>query len=95
MSKLNGGTIKHWQLHTLSAKYQKAYPHTLGKILTGIVVEDPTGRWEPGMHMRSSLVVSFDGLHVETLNSIYKVVGEAGDTTLGGDWGDKILGVFY
>jgi hypothetical protein len=93
--KKDGGTIKNWQLHTLSRKYQEAYPETLGKILTGIVVEDPTGRWLPGYHMKSSLVVSFDGLYVETLNTIYRVVGEMGDTTLGGDWGDKVLGVFY
>ena len=92
--KKNGGTIKNWQLHTLSDRFDTT--GTLGKVLTGTVVEDPLGRWEPCMHMRSSLVVAFDGLHVETLNTIYKVVGPEGEKVLpSGDLGDFVVGITY
>ena len=93
--KKNGGVITNWQLHSLSTKYLVKYPGTLGRILTGIVVNDPAGRWNPGDHMRSSMVVSFDGETVETLNTIYKVEGPEGDSTLGGDIGDFVLNIFY
>ena len=93
--KKDGGTIENWQLHTLSDKYKEASRGTLGKVLTGTVKEDPTVRWETGMHMRSSLVVAFDGLTVETLNTRYRVVGPQGDKFLGGDIGDAVAGIFY
>lgn len=94
--KKNGRTIKHWQLHTLSDKWNTK--GTLGVILTGTIAEDPTGKWEPGMHMRSSLLVSFEPSTstVETLNSIYKLEGPEGEKVLPkGDLGDFVLGIFY
>jgi hypothetical protein len=65
-------------------------------ILTGTVKEDSTGRWEPGFHMRSSLIVVMDldeGI-IETQNTIYKVEGPQGEDVLP-DIGDGVLGVFY
>lgn len=39
---------------------------------------DPLGRWQPGWHMRSSLVVDYDEENgiIETENTIYYVKGE-------------------
>jgi len=97
--KKDGGKITKWFLHTLSVsmdvireqrpdiKTDKPY------ILTGYVVDDPTGRWQPGWHMRSSLVVEYDATtgRVETGNTIYHVVGES----VGDDLGDTVLSIFY
>ena len=98
--KKDGGTIENWQLHTLSDETRKVaieqYGDNIGKILTGMVKEDPTGRWNPGMHMKSSVVVAFDGLTVETLNTKYRVVGPRGEKILPkGDLGDFVCGIFY
>lgn len=94
--KKDGGVITNWQLHTLGSEYLVKYPGTLGRILTGTVKHDPTGRWEPGFHMRSSMVVSFDGETVETLNTLYKVDGPEGEKVLPtGDLGTAVLNIFY
>jgi hypothetical protein len=96
--------IRNWQLHHLSST-QKAieavYPGTNAKplIFSGTVVDDPTGRWKPGYHMHSSLIVKMtkntDNSHtVETLNTMYKLVGEGGDDVLP-DMGDHITSIFY
>lgn len=103
MSKKYGGKIINWQLHTLSQELDKTNPlHAnieIDKLMlfTGIVEEDPTGRWEPGYHMRSSLIVNFDKEkgRIETLNTIYDVIGEEGDPFLGGDVGDFTLKLLY
>ena len=90
-----GGIVQNWHLHTLSKelrkKYNVLYPDNIGKILTGTFTEEPTGRWKVGDFMRSSLVVSFDGLTVETLNTRYKVIGPA----WGNDMGDSVLGIYF
>lgn len=56
-NKKFGGTIKDWQIHTLSLKQEdidKLYPNEglQPLIMTGTVVEDKLGRWAPGHHMR-------------------------------------------
>lgn len=87
--KKDGGTVKNWQLHTLSGHYEG----TLGKILTGTLVNDPTGRFQPGFHIRTSLVVSVTGNRVETMNTVYHLHGPSGDVF--GDMGDAVLGIYY
>ena len=100
MTKKFGGVITDWTLNTLSftkeqlagkgidVKTDKVY------ILSGTVKSDPTGRFEPGFHFHSSVVIEVDkekGI-VETKNTIYHLHGETGGI---GDMGDLILKVFY
>lgn len=96
-----GGTIKDWQLHNMSytkEQLEKVFPGQKAKpmILTGTVAEDPTGRWQPGYHMRTSFIVKLDREtnQVETLNTIYKLSGEEGKDVLP-DLGDNIANIFY
>ena len=85
--KIYSGIIKNWQIHNYDSNMQ---------ILTGTVVVDNKGRWEPGMHMRSSKIKSIVEDLVYTSNSIYLLEGEEGDTVLGGgDWGRDVAGIFY
>ena len=85
--KKNGGTIRNWQVHTLSMSQEiidKTYPGENLKpmLFTGTVKKDVLGRWEKDHYMRSSLIVSIDrekGV-IETRNTIYKVVDEGGDS---------------
>ena len=96
-------TVSHWQLHTLSATTE--YLHRVrpdckldkGYILTGTVVDDPTGKWEPGFHFRSTLVLSYDreqGI-LETANTIYRLQDPQGDKFLGCDMGDGVAKITY
>lgn len=66
--KKNGGLIKNWQAQDSGSS----------SVLTGTVVEDPAGRFEPGDRMRSSYIVSIDRVKgiIETTNSIYRVTHE-------------------
>lgn len=99
--KKSGGTIKNWQIHTLSLteeQLNKMYPgeKTKPMIISGTVVEDPLGRWQSGYHMRTSLVVNLDrkANKVETLNTIYKLEGIEGNDVIP-DLGDNIVNIFY
>lgn len=97
-------TIRDWQLHHLSCKQKDidaVYPGINAQPLmfSGTVVDDPTYRWLPGYHMRSSLVVKMtknaDNSHtVETLNTMYKLLGEGGNDIFP-DMGDNITKIFY
>ncbi len=103
--KKNGGTIKNWQTHTVSdkpedlVKAKELNPEfEVDKVMlfTGTVVDDPTGRWQPGYHMRSTLILKFNketGV-VETQNTIYKLEGEEGGDIFG-DIGAAATGIFY
>lgn len=99
--KKDGGTIRDWQVHHLTftkEQIETVYPNQNCKplIVTGTVVNDPCGRWVPGAHMRSSLVVNIDrekGI-LETKNTIYKLTGTEGTDVLP-DLGDGVMGVFY
>jgi len=85
--EIYSGIIKNWQIHNYDTDFQ---------VLTGTVVVDNKGRWQPGMHMRSSKIERIVDDLVYTRNSIYLLEGEQGDTVLGGgDWGHKIAGVHY
>lgn len=103
MEKKIGGLIEKWQIHHLTISVNKIrtmYPEVEeneGLILTGTVVDDPTGRWLPGHHMRSSIIVKYDTENgvIETLNTIYQLQGESGDSIIGGDIGDAVLSIFY
>lgn len=99
--KKDGGKLTGWQFHTLSVSVEKA--KELGvdvntdKVMkmSATVVEDPTGRWQPGFHMTSSIIINFDeeNMIVETRNTIYQLVGEAGDCLP--DLGDAIIHIFH
>lgn len=99
--KKDGGTIKNWQTHKLTftkKQIESSYPGSHAKpiMFTGTVVKDPTGRWKPGHHMRSSLVVSLNrktGI-CETINTMYKLIGKEGGDIFP-DLGNKILDVYY
>ncbi len=113
MEKKNGGKISHWQLHHL--KYHENQRETFKemrpnldfdniRILTGTVVDEPTGRWKPGNHFRSSMVVNVDRENntIETENTIYHFDPETeGQDTVcdpktgNKDMGNAVLGIFY
>ena len=101
MTKKDGGTIENWQTHTLSVpldKLREIRPdirEDKAMKFTGTVVDDPTGRWLPGFHMTSSMIIELDRENgiVETDNTIYHLKGaEGGDL---GDLGDGVLSIFY
>ena len=96
-----GGIIKNWQVHTLSyteEQLDKVFPGKNAKpmLITGTIVEDPLGRWQPGHHIKTSLVVKLDREEgtVETLNTIYKLAGEEGNDILP-NLGNAAMGIFY
>ena len=102
MEKRIGGTLTNWQVHTLNftpEEMEKAYPgaDALPMMITAIVKDDPTGRWTPGYHMRTSCVVKLylqTGL-LETVNTIYRLEGEPGDPFFPDDLGNGVLNIFY
>lgn len=103
MNKKTGTILNLWQLHNLDVpeeKLRELRPDVKvdkALILSGTVVEDGTGRWQPGFHMRSSLVIDVDRENgiIETENTIYQVQGEEGDPVTGGDVGRAVLSIFY
>jgi len=104
------GTICNWQLHHLTIPggeenqklFREKFPDVLldperpgPLIFSGTVVDDPTGRFRPGWHMRSSYIVKIDrekGI-IETENTFYKVKDEGNDVLP--DLGNGILKIFY
>ena len=100
MVKKFGGTIRNWQIHNLSItkkQIREVYNNKRLKpmVFTGTVVDDPTGMWYKGYHMRSSLIEKIDrkkGI-IETRNTIYKVINEGNDIFQ--DMGDKITSIYY
>lgn len=97
-----GGIIKNWQTHTLSTDIETArktrpeLKEDKVMVFTGTVVEDPTGRFQPGWHMRSSVIVHLDRENgvCETLNTIYHLEGEEGGDVFD-DMGKGVLSIFY
>lgn len=77
--KKYGGFISDWTIHNfdVSDEVKQLYENSGVKpqIMTGVVKEDPLGRWEIGWEMKSSLIVNVDRENgiVETMNTIYKV----------------------
>lgn len=100
--KKDGGTITRWTIHNMNFSpedMEKAFPgeNALPQMFTGIVVNDPTGRWVPGFHMRSSCIVKFDRFNgiIETLNTIYRLEGGPGDPYFPEDLGNRVLDIRY
>ena len=91
---------RNWQTHRLTLEDE-----TLRKvkeegcqpiIVTGTIVEDPTGKFRPGWHFRSTLVKEIDrenGILV-TRTKTYKLEGEEG-TDIVPDLGNNVLSLFY
>jgi len=100
MTKKDGGYIEHWTFNTLSVTPERAAEAGVEVktdkvyILSGNIVEDPTGRFNDGDHFRSSLVIEIDEENgiVETNNTIYRLQGDSDGL---GDLGDLILKIFY
>ncbi len=63
----------------------------------GNVVDDPTGRWQPGFHMRSTYIISLNRKtgRVETLNTVYDLDMKTEGQDSMPDLGNKALGIFY
>ena len=88
--KKDGGLLKDWQLHTFAIgevaqeikDREKLNGHNITTdviyVMTGTVVEDPTGRWDIGDSVRSSIIVNIDRENnvVETFNTMYNVINE-------------------
>ena len=102
MEKKDGGVLTNWQIHTLDftdEEMEKAYPGAGAQkmMISAIVVHDEAGRWPPGYHMRTSCVVKLDienGI-LETINTMYKLEGPAGDPYISEDLGNTILTIHY
>lgn len=106
--KRDGGVIRGWQLHHLTftkEQIESIHPGLAGKplIFTGTVKIDHSGRFKPGTHMRSSLIVRMDqvlgklseGIYlVETLNTFYVLEGPGNSDVLP-DLGNGVLSIFY
>lgn len=105
MKKKNGGKISHWQLHHIKVPvkvlkvFKQQFPGIImpPMIFTGSVVDDPTGRWQPGYHMRSTYIVSLNRKtgRVETLNTIYKLDMKTEGQDGLPDLGNAALSIFY
>jgi len=106
MDKKDGGKIKNWQLHHL--KYDESLREEFETIeprvdfdnimmVTGTVVNEPTGRWKPGNHFRSSMIINIDREEniIETLNTIYHFDPETEGQDRMPDLGNGVLGIFY
>lgn len=104
--KKEGGRLTNWQFHTIFEDVEKANEHlakegrgpiTTDKVykLSATVVEDYLGRWQPGDHMRTSLVLSYDKEtgRLETENTVYYLEGEPEDVLP--DLGRGIDSIFY
>ncbi len=106
MEKKDGGNISHWQLHhlkyddNLREKFELLAP-TIDfnniMVVTGTVVDEPTGRWKPGHHFRSSMIVKIDRKenYIETENTIYHFDPETENQDGMPDLGNGVLGIFY
>jgi len=107
MTKKDGGQISHWQIHNLTLeetqiKALKEHFPTMcfdpnPMIVTGTIVDDPTGRWQPGYHFRSSYIVKIDRENniIESQNTIYHFDPETEGKDVIPDLGNGVLGVFY
>ncbi len=105
--KKDGGKLINWQIHHLKLdsralkKLKKIRPRALldpgPMMVTGTLVDEPTGRWKPGAHFRSSLVVEIDrkkGI-LETENTIYHIDPKTENKDVIPDMGNGVLKMFY
>ncbi len=104
VEKIFRGTITAWQLHHLSISQEKLdelsaslkQEKMLPLIITGTVLNDPSGRMVPGWHMRTSplTMLNEDDGYCESRNSIYRLDGDNGNDVMP-DLGDGVLSIFY
>lgn len=106
MSKKNGGTIKNWQLHHLTVpedvkelfiEKNPGIDVSNPMMVTGTVVDEPTGRWRPGDHFRSTYIMNIDRVHsiIETQNTIYHVDPDTENMDVMPDLKNNVLRIFY
>lgn len=109
MTKKYGGKLGGWQIHklkytdsqlrALKLLYPDAITDPAPMVITGIVKEDPTGRWGDGSHFRSSLIVKLDRVEnrIETCNTFYDFdpEDEGKDPYLNKDIGNLAINIFY
>ncbi len=105
--KKDGGNISHWQLHKLTYQgdaleaLRDMYPEAIYTpnplIVTGTVIDEPTGRWNKRDHFRSSLIAKIDRKNntIETMNTIYHFDPETENQDGVPDLGNNVLGIFY
>ncbi len=104
--KKNGGNISHWQLHHLTIpkkghkQFKEVFPNidvNDVRVVTGTVVDEPTGRWRPGDHFRSTYIVKLDRKKktIETLNTIYHFDSKTENQDGMPDLGNGVLNIFY
>ncbi len=104
VEKIFRGTITAWQLHHLSISQEQLdelsaslmQEKMLPLIITGTVLNDPSGRMVPGWHMRTSplTILNEDKGYCESRNSIYRLDGENGHDVMP-DLRDGVLSIFY
>lgn len=96
--------VSGWQLHTISEdvnvirQLMPDVEFTVNKtmVMTGTLVDEPTGRWQPGHHMRTSIIVSINDEMIETLHTRYQIIGPEGDPALGfKDLGLIVMKLYY
>lgn len=84
--KKQGATIENWQFHYLYPTMEQAQKRGMDiqidevLMFTGTVVVDPSGKFQPDHHMRSSIICKYDpetGI-CETQNTVYVLLGEEG-----------------
>jgi len=56
--------------------HNEEYPDLQAKVIWGIVLDDPSGRWQPDDFVCSSQIISEEDGIFSTQNSTYKAVGE-------------------
>jgi len=88
--QMHESIIEEWQIHKMGDGQE---------VFTGTIVTDPKGRFNPGDHIRSSVIKSFNrfsGL-LQTQNTSYlmDMATENQDKICTYDWGDGVLGLFY
>jgi len=96
-------TVHGWQIHTLdipSDAVMAQYPTVKIRpmVFTATVLDDPTGKWEVGFHMRSTLIVDIDFIEgiIQTVTKTYKIEGPEGDGRCNNqDLGNAALHIFY
>lgn len=104
--KKDGGLIRNWQLHRITvpkkgrSQFKSVFPTVdINNVLvvTGTVVNEPTGRWNPGDHFRSTYIVKLDRKNktIETCNTIYHFDPNTEKQDSMPDLGNNVLNIFY
>lgn len=94
--------IKNWQRHEITKNIDLVKEHRLdfkadkAFVLTGEIVSDESGKFEPGMHTRTTLVIEYKDNMYKTGNTLYILDGEEGDpVTNYEDIGVNVMTITY